>query len=60
MKKLEDMYVARTGQHCRNLLRHEIDMDAERSRKEAGLPRSLPVRRLVRRCPYSLCYGINT
>ena len=33
MKKLEDMYVARTGMsldHCRDLLRQEIDMDAER------------------------------
>ena len=33
MKKLEDMYVARTGmslEHCRNLLRQEIDMDADR------------------------------
>ena len=33
MKKLEDMYVARTGmttEHCRNVLRQEIDMDAER------------------------------
>ena len=33
MKKMEDMYVARTGmslEHCRNMLRQEIDMDAER------------------------------
>lgn len=33
MKKLEDMYVARTGmslEYCRNLLRQEIDMDADR------------------------------
>ena len=33
MKKLEDMYVARTGmslEHCRDVLRQEIDMDAER------------------------------
>ena len=33
MKKMEDMYVARTGmsiQHCRDLLRQEIDMDAGR------------------------------
>jgi ATP-dependent protease ClpP protease subunit len=33
MKKLEDLYVTRTGMsldHCRDLLRQEIDMDAER------------------------------
>ena len=48
MKKLEDMYVA---EHCRNLLRHEVDMDAERSRarEEAGFTLCV-----------GLCVGVRT
>lgn len=37
MKKMEDMYVSRTGMtldHCRTVLRQEIDMDADRCLKE--------------------------
>ena len=37
MKKVQDMYVARTGMdtdYCHDLLRQEIDMDAERCLKE--------------------------